>query len=233
MSTVESTRSFVVKSAGNDHECVVLHPVDESVFVGDSWRPVTGEIRSQHLRLADAGVGVPHGVFDQGVDPLEDLSIGAYPVQVLLLCLVGECPDQSGSTRSRGAKRPASAWLMLASKCRALAGGRSRYMVSCQASHSASLTSTALPAREVIRTWSASALTSSMRRSNRFRASLAEIAVTSTHRPFSTATTNSPHPAAPAMGQRPNICNQAAGVCGANTKFESRTLTIVSLPAAL
>ena len=92
----------VVVSAGCYPNLVIADFVDESVFIGDSSRPIGGEVVLEGLRLADALVAVAHDVLDQQIDSLEDLSVLSLPPEVVFPGV--DVPDQphsqSASTRS-------------------------------------------------------------------------------------------------------------------------------------
>jgi hypothetical protein len=74
-------RAAVVATC-RDADVVTRDLVDKSVLVGDPARPVALEPVLERFRLADALVAVALDVFDQFVDPAEDLAVLRSPPEV-------------------------------------------------------------------------------------------------------------------------------------------------------
>ena len=94
------------------------------MFVGDATRPVSLEAVLERLRLADAFVAVALDVGDQGIDPLQDLTVLLLPPDVVLPG--GLVPYQLHSRMSRSTPPPCSSRSIEASSRRAFSGLRSR-----------------------------------------------------------------------------------------------------------
>ena len=61
----------VVVSAGGDPNLILGNLVDNSVLIGDSARPLAGEVMFWRLGLAHTFVSVPDDVLGQQVDPID------------------------------------------------------------------------------------------------------------------------------------------------------------------
>ena len=69
---------------------VVFNFIYDPVVVGDSPRPVSGEIMFKGFGFPDSLVPVPLNISDQFVDPLQILLVVFLPVQVILPGIFGK-----------------------------------------------------------------------------------------------------------------------------------------------
>src|SRR5450432_2824999 len=150
----------------DDDQVVPTNRVDESVLVGDSARPVAGEVLRQSLRLAGADTRIAQGLSDQSIDAFEYLRFICPGQVVVPAVLVEDQPnalrtsDSWSASSSAGISSvcssysPRSIRAMLSSRRRALAGLRRRCAVSSNERHCASGTRNAVPLFDRISTGS-------------------------------------------------------------------------------
>ena len=120
-----SALSLVVIASLKDHEVIVEGAVDESVLIGDSSRPRSGDRVLEWLRFPDSRCRVAQRIINEPVDPLQDRVIGLLPAAVVVPALASEDkphPRSSGCS----ANSPRSAASAASSKRRAFAGERNR-----------------------------------------------------------------------------------------------------------
>ena len=122
-----------MEPAGCDTDLVSDHLVDEPVLVRDTSRPVAVQPVLERFRLADADIrGVVRGtasdVPEQIVDPPEDASVLALPVEVVGPGIL--VPHVLHSSSSPSAPWPDSSLSIDESNRRAFAGFCRRYAVS-------------------------------------------------------------------------------------------------------
>src|SRR6266446_8764543 len=115
--------ALVVVPAGGDADLVLGDLVDVAVFVGDPAGPVSLEAVLERLGLADPLVAVALDIGDQGVDPLQDLTVLGLPPHVVRPGRL--VPDELHPSKSRSMP-PRSSRSMDASSRRAFSGLRSR-----------------------------------------------------------------------------------------------------------
>jgi hypothetical protein len=75
--------AIVVAACGDAH-FAARALVDESVLIGDTSRPISGEIVLERFGLADSFIAVAHDILNQGVDAPENLSILRLPPEIVL-----------------------------------------------------------------------------------------------------------------------------------------------------
>jgi hypothetical protein len=76
--------SAIVVTACGDAHFAARELVDESVLIGDTSRPISGEIVLERFGLADSFIAVAHYILNQGVDAPENPPILRLPPEIVL-----------------------------------------------------------------------------------------------------------------------------------------------------
>ena len=84
-----------MESALHDQEALSLHPVDESMLLGDSPGQPAVETVLERLWLADAGKWISQGIPNEFVDPLENLAVVLLPIEVVFPAVGKPCQSHS------------------------------------------------------------------------------------------------------------------------------------------
>jgi hypothetical protein len=79
--------SAIVVAACGDTDFAARELVYESVLIGDTSRPISGEIVLERFGLADSFIPIPDDILNQGVDTPEHLSILRLPPKVVVPCV--------------------------------------------------------------------------------------------------------------------------------------------------
>jgi hypothetical protein len=74
----------IVVAACGDADFAARQLVNESVLIGDSSRPISGEIVTERFGLADSFIAIAHDIRNQGLDAPENLSILCLPPGLVL-----------------------------------------------------------------------------------------------------------------------------------------------------
>lgn len=77
-------------TTGQDVDVLGVVSINQTLFIIDAAAPVSGEIASERLGLAKAGVAVALDVFEKVVDFLERFSVLGLPVHIVRPAIVGE-----------------------------------------------------------------------------------------------------------------------------------------------
>jgi hypothetical protein len=128
---VDSTEHSVMISALREKYGSAFDLVHETMLVIDSTRPIAREAVFEGLRFAESLKRRAGDVLDQVIDPLEELSIGALPIEVVVPGVFRK--DDLHSISSFSEPRPDSSSAMDSSRRRAFLGLRSKYAVSSRA----------------------------------------------------------------------------------------------------